>query len=363
MTPSQRAKSVKQSSRRAPLVMLCCTLALLAGGAWAVAARSGGGRRPAAPAAPRIHARPSARTDLRWALFTFSDRGHGLTFQCSLDRGRFAACGSRVVYGLIEGRKGGGRACPPTPRSGRSRKTRARGCRARVRKHTRRARRRRSRGGGVLKGAGRPLGLGRHTFRVRARNRAGALSRVATYSWTILTRAQLEALQHRSGGGSTGASGSGAGAGSGSGSGSGAPATGGNTGAGGAAGEGEGSAPSPRAKGFAITGQPEGELYPGGPALQIPLTVFNPNPAPIQVTSLVVSVAVSPAGCSAAENLHIVQSDVSAASPLTVAAGQSITLPTQGDSAPTIQFLNLEVNQDACKGASFPLVYSGSAHS
>lgn len=116
-----------------------------------------------------------------------------------------------------------------------------------------------------------------------------------------------------------------------------------------------------RAANFSISGLPEGALYPGGPALEIPLRIFNPNPVPITVTSLSVAVASSPPGCPAEENLRIVQSNVSPANPLRVGPGETVTLPTATVSAPTIQFLDLPVNQDACKNASFPLVYSGVA--
>jgi hypothetical protein len=76
-----------------------------------------------------------------------------------------------------------------------------------------------------------------------------------------------------------------------------------------------------------------------------------------------VTVPSGPPGCDPAVNLGIVQSDVSSGAPLEVPAHGSVTLPAQGHSAPTIQLLDLPVDQDACQGAAFPLSFNGSAHS
>ncbi len=144
--------------------------------------------------------------------------------------------------------------------------------------------------------------------------------------------------------------------------GTGGSGTGGTSG-GGSSGSGGGSTPIDRPKGFIISGAPEGALYPGGPALTIPLTLFNPNPVPIFVTSLTVTVASSPEGCPAEENIRVTQADATAEKPVTVPANTAVKLPAQGVAAPTIELLNLPVNQNACQNASFPLTYSGSAHS
>ncbi len=61
-------------------------------------------------------------------------------------------------------------------------------------------------------------------------------------------------------------------------------------------------------------------LYPGAPPVALPLTVNNPNPAPILVTELRVSVAADPPGCGGADNLALVQSNASPSSPLEVPA-------------------------------------------
>lgn len=104
------------------------------------------------------------------------------------------------------------------------------------------------------------------------------------------------------------------------------------------------------------------ELYPGAPPVALPLTVQNPNSAPIRVTALRVSIVANPPGCASADNLALAQSNASRSLPLKVPAGGSIRLPAQGVLPPTIQLRDLPVNQDACKNARFPLEFGGSAH-
>jgi hypothetical protein len=115
---------------------------------------------------------------------------------------------------------------------------------------------------------------------------------------------------------------------------------------------------------FEISQRPSGlaDLYPGAPAQSLSIAVHNPNPVPILVTSLQVSVSADPAGCASAENLALGQSNASTSTPLTVPGGGSVALPAQGISAPTIALRDLPVNQDACQGARFPLRFTGSAH-
>lgn len=114
---------------------------------------------------------------------------------------------------------------------------------------------------------------------------------------------------------------------------------------------------------FTITGSAGGSLYPGAPPRSIPLRLDNPEHVAIYVTSLTVTVTSGPAGCSPTGNLSLVQSSASGATPVQVPAGGSVTLPAQGISAPTIQLVDLPVNQDACKSGAFGLSYTGSAHS
>jgi hypothetical protein len=313
---------------------------MCAGGAYAVdAARHPHGGVHVVPV-PRLAQKPNKRTDLRWALFTYSDKEPHVSFRCSLDGAKYQPCSARVLYGLIEtkvrSRSSCGRKCGKGSRHSNSR----------TQVHS------------VLRGAGRLLSLGNHTFRVKARSKTGRESQPMTFSWAVMTKAQLEAANRAQNAGGS------AGAGTSTTGGSGVGGSGGSGGGGGGSGGGGGgSGPIARAKSFVISGQPEGTLFPGGPALTVPLAIFNPNPIPIRVTSLAVAVASSPAGCSASENLDIVQSDVSAERSLTVPADAAVTLPAQGVSAPTIRLLNLPVNQDACQNATFPLTYTGSASS
>jgi hypothetical protein len=163
------------------------------------------------------------------------------------------------------------------------------------------------------------LGFGIHTFAVRALNRADIPGSASSYSWqqaeVAVAPGQVSPAQQEVD-------------------------------------------PKP----FSIERQGELEdLYPGYPPQQLPVLVINPNPVPIEVTSLTVGIPVDPPSCSA-ENFTLTASSVSPAAPLIVPAGASIALPTASASAPTIGMLNLPVNQDACRGAEVPLVFAGEAH-
>jgi hypothetical protein len=117
------------------------------------------------------------------------------------------------------------------------------------------------------------------------------------------------------------------------------------------------------AKQFSISPHgPPPPLYPGAAPASLPLDVHNPNSGPILVTSLAVAVANSPPGCASAENLRVRPSGASSSTPIRIAAGGTVTLPAQGVSAPTIQLVDLPVNQDACQDATFELSYHGTAH-
>jgi hypothetical protein len=116
-------------------------------------------------------------------------------------------------------------------------------------------------------------------------------------------------------------------------------------------------------KDFSITPQLGGlsALYPGAPAQALPLTITNPNPAPIFVTSLGVRATADPPGCGSAENLVLSGSSASSAAPIKVPANGTLSLPAAGASAPSIQLRDLPVSQDACQRAQFPLAFSGTA--
>jgi hypothetical protein len=152
------------------------------------------------------------------------------------------------------------------------------------------------------------LKLGMHGFNVRALDSAGNKSEAASYSWTIVAQQ------------------------------SGQP--------------------------FTISGTTLDALYPGV-TRALPLTIANPNGVAISVTSLIVTVQAgsSNAGCDGPTNLTVTQSDVSSTNALTVPANGQVTLPSGTVHAPQIAMKDLATNQDACKGATYSLSYSGSAHS
>lgn len=116
-------------------------------------------------------------------------------------------------------------------------------------------------------------------------------------------------------------------------------------------------------KDFSITPQLGGlgALYPGAAPQALPLTITNPNPVPIFVTSLQVRATADPPGCGSAENLVLGGSSASSATPIEVPASGSVSLPAPGASAPSIQLRDLPVSQDACQRAQFPLAFSGTA--
>jgi hypothetical protein len=110
-----------------------------------------------------------------------------------------------------------------------------------------------------------------------------------------------------------------------------------------------------------VDGDAVGLLYPGAPAQRISLTLHNPNNFPVTMSSIVTSVTSSPTGCAAGAvgsspaNVAIQQSSVSAANTYTVAANQSVLLPSA--LSPTIRLVDTGRNQDACKNGTFKLSY------
>jgi hypothetical protein len=100
-------------------------------------------------------------------------------------------------------------------------------------------------------------------------------------------------------------------------------------------------------------------LYPGDPAQPVPLAIGNPNPVPIEVTSLSAAIGDAP-GC-AAGNFELGASNVSAEAPLVVPAEGTVELPSAGISPPSIALLDLPVDQDACQGVELELALSGEA--
>ncbi|HEY2715987.1 MAG TPA: hypothetical protein VGI73_07190 [Solirubrobacterales bacterium] len=105
--------------------------------------------------------------------------------------------------------------------------------------------------------------------------------------------------------------------------------------------------------------EPEG-LLPGFPSQPIPVRISNPNPVAIEVTSLTVAIGEAPADCGA-ENFALQPASASPSQPVRVPAESSVDLPTATIAAPAIQMLDLPVEQDACRNAEIPLVFSGEA--
>lgn len=109
-----------------------------------------------------------------------------------------------------------------------------------------------------------------------------------------------------------------------------------------------------------LTGELE-ELMPGEPPRQLPVRVDNPNPEPIEVTSLTVAVTPEARDCSGDPNFAAIPSNLSPAAPLVVPAGGSVGLPTGGATAPAVAMRELPVDQNACQGATVRLDFSGEA--
>lgn len=103
------------------------------------------------------------------------------------------------------------------------------------------------------------------------------------------------------------------------------------------------------------------ELMPGAPAQALPVRITNPNPAPIEITSLTVAVAPEPSACPADPNFEVIPSSLSPEAPLTVPAGGSAGLPTATATAPAVAMRELPIDQNACQGATVHLDFSGEA--
>jgi hypothetical protein len=103
------------------------------------------------------------------------------------------------------------------------------------------------------------------------------------------------------------------------------------------------------------------ELMPGAPPQQLPVRIGNPNPVPIEVTGLRVTVSPDRPGCAADPNFAIVPSSLSPTAPLSVPAGGSATLPNPAATAPTLELRELPIDQNACQGATLNLTFGGEA--
>jgi hypothetical protein len=106
-------------------------------------------------------------------------------------------------------------------------------------------------------------------------------------------------------------------------------------------------------------GAPLEPLMPGEPAQPLPVRIGNPNPAPIEVTGLTVTVTPDPPGCPADPNFAVTPATLSPAAPLGVPAGGSAEVPAA--TAPTLALRELPSDQNSCQGATVHLVFSGEA--
>ncbi len=117
---------------------------------------------------------------------------------------------------------------------------------------------------------------------------------------------------------------------------------------------------------FGISGNAGGPLYPGGQS-PLDLTLSNPYGFDISVTRIAVHLAgTTKAGCyvgGTRTSFAVIQL-ASAAYPLRIPAGSSVNLSGLGVAAgqqPQLVMLNTGFNQDACRGASVNLTYTGKA--
>jgi len=116
-------------------------------------------------------------------------------------------------------------------------------------------------------------------------------------------------------------------------------------------------------KAFSLSGTADGELRPGGAASPVDLLVTNPNNRALRVTNFRVTVTGSSRAACAATDFAVRQ--YAGWYPLTVAAKASgvhlTSLGVPASALPTVTMLDGARNQDACKGVTVHLAYTGSA--
>ena len=113
---------------------------------------------------------------------------------------------------------------------------------------------------------------------------------------------------------------------------------------------------------FPVTGGPIGSFSPGT-SQYVNLSITNPNSFSITVTGVTATVSPTTSNASCVGNTNLVQSQAFTG-PVTIPANSTKTLQQLG--VPQSQWLqltmpNLGTNQDACKGATFQISYSGTA--
>ncbi len=117
--------------------------------------------------------------------------------------------------------------------------------------------------------------------------------------------------------------------------------------------------------GFTISGNPSGMFSPGALARHIDLQITNTNSFAITVTEITITVAhaTSQVGCDGTDNLIVTRPFSGVA---VIPADSSVHLFDLAPAVtfaqwPMLQMPNLSLNQDACKGATFVLNYTGTA--
>jgi hypothetical protein len=117
-------------------------------------------------------------------------------------------------------------------------------------------------------------------------------------------------------------------------------------------------------KAFSITGD---ALDSVAPNKGVPLNLFLTNPHNFPLTVLEVSAGVAPrtsdTACGGNQNFTVAQIPAGRY-PFTLGPRETKSLTAIGisdDDKPTLRMLNLDTNQDACKGVALELQYSGSA--
>jgi hypothetical protein len=290
-----------------------------------------------APSAPVIRTGPANPTSATVATFTFTDSTANATFQCSLDSAQFSRCVSGQTYsGLsngshtfrVEAQVGGGLLSAPATRtwtvdttpppapvitSGPGAATSATTATFNFTDSTAKVTFQCAIDGGAFSActngkAYSGLTVGSHTFQVRAVSAAGVVGSAASYTWTITASAG----------------------------------------------------------GFPITGSITQALYPGISPIPLDLVFTNPNNFSIQVTSVKVTVsgATTNPSCDGRANLLVTRVFGAGPAAMVVAKNSTRSLQDLGIPQaqwPTVQMPNLSTNQDACRGATFTLTYSGTA--
>ena len=102
-----------------------------------------------------------------------------------------------------------------------------------------------------------------------------------------------------------------------------------------------------------------------GKTLPVPLTIDNPNSVPIFVTQLTFTLAVGPNSgtCSTGNTRTAWNADPPHGKPELQVPANATGFAVPNADLPTLTFVNSGGSQDNCKGKSFVLNFSGSAHS